>query len=356
MLSKIPKIPKKKKSADVNLCPKCCVSSCTCDCEDSKSASLESVSCSVSSDFKSSNQNLPQTNSNIGQTKNNSKNDVNKTASLTCDKTDELKKDDRLKKRSKSSKSSLGEIAGKRRNSSQSLLQMMDSIRKSKKKNSSSKNLESRSRYGSAEGLLDEDSEILGTPDSTIACDDDDDDDDVFVDSNTNSLGLCDKGVTAPTQQVDVTVYRAAVAIPVVDTEKVLPTTAQNSPVSYKNADRTVEKLEDEMFRVTFTPGKGDVLDRKSCVSKDGKESASIAQQPVFNETYHPNLDKGIVHGLFTDDGHEEGDFVPDPERAVEMAGKGDLELRMTVSNDAPQASVYRWISEEQLINLCLHG
>lgn len=77
----------------------------------------------------------------------------------------------------------------------------------------------------------------------------------------------------------------------------------------------------------------------------------------VFSEASHPGLDAGIVHGQWSDD-HQmcsEDEFDPDTDRVVQD-GPNHLELKITVTNDTPVESKFKWISREQLVKDCIHG
>lgn len=77
----------------------------------------------------------------------------------------------------------------------------------------------------------------------------------------------------------------------------------------------------------------------------------------VFSEAFHPGLDAGIVHGQWSDDLQmcSEDEFEPDTDRVVQD-GPNHLELKITVTNDTPLESKFRWISREQLVKDCIHG
>lgn len=77
----------------------------------------------------------------------------------------------------------------------------------------------------------------------------------------------------------------------------------------------------------------------------------------VFNEAFHPGLDAGIVHGQWSDDLQmcSEDEFEPDTDRVVQD-GPNHLELKITVTNDTPVESKFKWISKEQLVKDCIHG
>lgn len=80
-------------------------------------------------------------------------------------------------------------------------------------------------------------------------------------------------------------------------------------------------------------------------------------QRSVFSEASHPGLDAGIVHGQWSDD-HQmcsEDEFDPDTDRVVQD-GPNPLELKITVTNDTPVESKFKWISREQLVKDCIHG
>ena len=96
------------------------------------------------------------------------------------------------------------------------------------------------------------------------------------------------------------------------------------------------------------------------------KSGQAKRSHKVFSDLVHPGLDRGLVKGECSDEIQMgSGDvFEPDPDRVVQepdpdrviqdMPSKQDLKI--TVTNDIPVESKFKWISREQLVKDCIHG
>ena len=96
------------------------------------------------------------------------------------------------------------------------------------------------------------------------------------------------------------------------------------------------------------------------------KSGQAKRSHKVFSDLVHPGLDRGLVQGECSDEIQMSNGEVyePDPDRVVQepnpdrviqgMPSKQDLKI--TVTNDIPVESKFKWISREQLVKDCIHG
>ncbi|XP_022299750.2 uncharacterized protein LOC111108271 isoform X2 [Crassostrea virginica] len=96
------------------------------------------------------------------------------------------------------------------------------------------------------------------------------------------------------------------------------------------------------------------------------KSGQAKRSHKVFSDLVHPGLDRGLVQAECSDEIQMSSGEVyePDPDRVVQepnpdrviqgMPSKQDLKI--TVTNDIPVESKFKWISREQLVKDCIHG